>query len=137
MPESKPVFGGTTTPTFGQSTPAPGIGTTSSSLSFGSSSTPAQGFVVVGTFGSAAPSFSIGTGSKNPGLYSDFRPKDKIQYDTDFYVLDKYPLAVRPFYAMPDPRNPVRLERVTMLFLGLHNVRQTSMFPRDPKRLTP
>lgn len=29
------------------------------------------------------------------------------------------------------------LERVTMLFLGLHNVRQTSMFPRDPKRLTP
>ncbi|XP_048340454.1 aspartate--tRNA ligase, cytoplasmic [Sphaerodactylus townsendi] len=29
------------------------------------------------------------------------------------------------------------LERVTMLYLGLHNVRQTSMFPRDPKRLTP
>ncbi|CAO2636715.1 Nuclear envelope pore membrane protein POM 121 [Lemmus lemmus] len=106
MPESKPLFGGTTTPTFGQSTPAPGIGTASSSLSFGSSSAPAQGFVGVGTFGSAAPSFSIGTGSKNPGLYSDLRPKDKIQYDTDFYVLDKYPLAVRPFYAMPDPRNP-------------------------------
>ncbi|CAO2636719.1 Nuclear envelope pore membrane protein POM 121 [Lemmus lemmus] len=79
MPESKPLFGGTTTPTFGQSTPAPGIGTASSSLSFGSSSAPAQGFVGVGTFGSAAPSFSIGTGSKNPGLYSDLRPKDKIQ----------------------------------------------------------
>lgn len=31
----------------------------------------------------------------------------------------------------------VGLERVTMLYLGLHNVRQTSMFPRDPKRLTP
>lgn len=29
------------------------------------------------------------------------------------------------------------LERVCMLYLGLHNVRQTSMFPRDPKRLTP
>lgn len=29
------------------------------------------------------------------------------QYDTDFYVLDKYPLAVRPFYTMPDPNNPV------------------------------
>lgn len=31
------------------------------------------------------------------------------QYDTDFYVLDKYPLAVRPFYTMPDPSNPVSL----------------------------
>ena len=29
------------------------------------------------------------------------------------------------------------LERVCMLYLGLHNIRQTSMFPRDPKRLTP
>ncbi|XP_046701218.1 aspartate--tRNA ligase, cytoplasmic [Silurus meridionalis] len=121
----------------------------------------------------------------------------KEKYDTDFYVLDKYPLAVRPFYTMPDPQNPkysnsydmfmrgeeilsgaqrvhdaqllteralhhsidlekikayidsfrygapphagggIGLERVTMLYLGLHNVRQTSMFPRDPKRLTP
>uniref|UniRef100_A0A8B9BQT7 Aspartate--tRNA ligase, cytoplasmic n=1 Tax=Anser brachyrhynchus TaxID=132585 RepID=A0A8B9BQT7_9AVES len=121
----------------------------------------------------------------------------KEKYDTDFYILDKYPLAVRPFYTMPDPVNPknsnsydmfmrgeeilsgaqrihdpqllteraqhhgidlekikayidsfrfgapphagggIGLERVTMLYLGLHNVRQTSMFPRDPKRLTP
>ncbi|KAJ8253319.1 hypothetical protein GJAV_G00211580 [Gymnothorax javanicus] len=119
----------------------------------------------------------------------------KEKYDTDFYVLDKYPLAVRPFYTMPDPNNPmysnsydmfmrgeeilseilshrpctttsamhhnidlekikayidsfrfgapphggggIGLERVTMLYLGLHNVRQTSMYPRDPKRLTP
>lgn len=29
------------------------------------------------------------------------------QYDTDFYILDKYPLAVRPFYTMPDPQDPV------------------------------
>ncbi|XP_051876785.1 aspartate--tRNA ligase, cytoplasmic [Pristis pectinata] len=121
----------------------------------------------------------------------------KEKYDTDFYILDKYPLAVRPFYTMPDPHDPkysnsydmfmrgeeilsgaqrihdpqvltdralqlgidiekiksyidsfrfgapphagggIGLERVTMLYLGLHNVRQTSMFPRDPKRLTP
>ncbi|KAM4557951.1 aspartate--tRNA ligase, cytoplasmic [Odontesthes bonariensis] len=121
----------------------------------------------------------------------------KEKYDTDFYVLDKYPLSVRPFYTMPDPNNPkysnsydmfmrgeeilsgaqrvhdaqllteraihhqidlekiksyidsfrygapphggggIGLERVCMLYLGLHNVRQTSMFPRDPKRLTP
>ncbi|CAB4055469.1 DARS [Lepeophtheirus salmonis] len=29
----------------------------------------------------------------------------KAKYDTDFYILDKYPLAVRPFYTMPDPKS--------------------------------
>jgi nondiscriminating aspartyl-tRNA synthetase len=121
----------------------------------------------------------------------------KAKYGTDFYILDKYPLAVRPFYTMPDANNPkysnsydmfmrgeeilsgaqrvhdpeflteralhhgidlekikayidsfrygapphagggIGLERVTMLYLGLDNVRKASMFPRDPKRLTP
>lgn len=122
------------------------------------------------------------------------------KYATDFYVIKKYPLDVRPFYTMPDPADPTRysnsydmfmrgeeimsgaqrihepkllkqrardckkkvdlgkiqsyidafeygcpphagggigLERVTMLFLGLQNIRKTSMFPRDPRRLTP
>ncbi|XP_030868560.1 nuclear envelope pore membrane protein POM 121 isoform X2 [Gorilla gorilla gorilla] len=66
-PESKPVFGGTATPTFGLNTPAPGVGTSGSSLSFGASSAPAQGFVGVAPFGSAALSFSIGVGSKTLG----------------------------------------------------------------------
>ncbi|XP_014277657.1 aspartate--tRNA ligase, cytoplasmic [Halyomorpha halys] len=121
----------------------------------------------------------------------------RAKYDTDFYILDKYPLAIRPFYTMPDPHNPkysnsydmfmrgeeilsgaqrihdpellterakhhgidvekiksyiesflygcpphagggIGLERVVMLYLGLDNIRKTSMFPRDPKRLTP
>lgn len=121
----------------------------------------------------------------------------KEKYGTDFFILDKYPLAVRPFYTMPDPINkkfsnsydmfirgeeilsgaqrihdPVLLaerakhhgidlnhiksyldafrfgcpphagggigmERVVMLYLGLNNIRKTSMFPRDPKRTTP
>lgn len=119
------------------------------------------------------------------------------KYLTDFYILDKYPLAVRPFYTMPDPTNPgyshsydffirgeeimsgaqrvhdpvmlesrakecgvdpktismyidafrvgapphagggVGLERVVMLYLDLKNIRKTSLFPRDPSRLTP
>ena len=29
------------------------------------------------------------------------------------------------------------LARVVMLYLDLHNIRKSSMFPRDPKRLTP
>lgn len=33
----------------------------------------------------------------------------KAKYDTDFYILDKFPLAIRPFYTMPDPNNPVSL----------------------------
>merc|ERR1712240_339447 len=121
----------------------------------------------------------------------------KAKYDTDFFILDKFPLAVRPFYTMPDPtdarysnsydmfmrgeeilsgaqriHNPeflterakhhgvaldtiasyidsfrygcpphagggIGMERVCMLYLGLDNIRKTSMFPRDPKRLTP
>ncbi len=121
----------------------------------------------------------------------------KEKYKTDFYILDKYPMAVRPFYTMPDPVDPlysnsydimlrgeeilsgaqrihdnkmliecarskgvdpatlkgytdaflygasphagggVGLERVVMLFLGLHNIRFSSMFPRDPTRLFP
>jgi len=121
----------------------------------------------------------------------------KAKYGTDFYILDKYPLVVRPFYTMPDPNNTkysnsydifmrgeeimsgaqrihdpvflserakhhgidlekikayidsfrygcsphagggIGMERVVMLFLGLDNIRKTSMFPRDPKRITP
>ncbi|GAA5798168.1 hypothetical protein EDC94DRAFT_639647 [Helicostylum pulchrum] len=121
----------------------------------------------------------------------------KEKYHTDFYVLDKFPLAIRPFYTMPDPANPgysnsydfflrgeeilsgaqrihdadflterakvhevdlstiqpyidafkigapphagggFGLERIVMLFLGLGNIRRSSLFPRDPKRLEP
>lgn len=34
----------------------------------------------------------------------------KAKYDTDFYMLDKFPLAVRPFYTMPDPDNNVSVK---------------------------
>ena len=121
----------------------------------------------------------------------------KSRYYTDFYILDKFPLAVRPFYTMPDPNDSkwsnsydmfmrgeeilsgaqrihdpnylierakvhcieletirsyidsfrygcpphagggIGMERVCMLYLGLDNIRKTSMFPRDPKRITP
>ncbi|PQQ12574.1 aspartate--tRNA ligase 2 cytoplasmic [Prunus yedoensis var. nudiflora] len=119
------------------------------------------------------------------------------KYGTEFYILHRYPLAVRPFYTMPCHDNPAYsnsfdvfirgeeiisgaqrehrpellekraqacgielktistyidairngvtlhggfgagLERVVMLFLGLDNIRKTSLFPRDPRRLAP
>jgi nondiscriminating aspartyl-tRNA synthetase len=31
----------------------------------------------------------------------------RAKYGTDFFFMDKYPLAVRPFYTMPDPDNPL------------------------------
>jgi nondiscriminating aspartyl-tRNA synthetase len=119
------------------------------------------------------------------------------RFDTDFYILDKYPAAIRPFYTMPNRENPLYsnsydffmrgeeimsgaqrihdydllykratehgidiktveayvdafkygapphaggglgLERVVMFYLNLGNIRRASLFPRDPKRLTP
>uniref|UniRef100_A0A1B6LL15 Aspartate--tRNA ligase, cytoplasmic n=1 Tax=Graphocephala atropunctata TaxID=36148 RepID=A0A1B6LL15_9HEMI len=119
------------------------------------------------------------------------------KYKTDFFVIDKYPKSIRPFYIMPDPKDPklsnsydifmrgeevmsggqrihdasllrksarlrgvdlnkikaymegfrfgcpphagggIGLERTVALFLGVDNIRRTSMFPRDPKRITP
>eukprot|EP00026_Physarum_polycephalum_P005703 Phypoly_transcript_05738.p1 GENE.Phypoly_transcript_05738~~Phypoly_transcript_05738.p1 ORF type:complete len:579 (-),score=116.86 Phypoly_transcript_05738:173-1879(-) len=121
----------------------------------------------------------------------------KEKYGTDFFILDKYPKSVRPFYTMVNPEDPrytnsydlilrgeeissgaqrihdpvmleqnarafgvdpktiqeyidafkygapphagcgVGLERIVMLFLGLNNIRKSSMFPRDPSRLKP
>ncbi|TVU33480.1 hypothetical protein EJB05_25301, partial [Eragrostis curvula] len=119
------------------------------------------------------------------------------KYDTEFYMLCRYPSAVRPFYTMPCSDDPLYsysfdvfvrgeeiisgaqrvhdpelltsqakargidvnsiatyidsfrygtpphggfgagLERVVMLFCGLGNIRKTSLFPRDTKRLYP
>ncbi|XP_075761134.1 nuclear envelope pore membrane protein POM 121 isoform X3 [Pelodiscus sinensis] len=65
--DSKPAFGGTPTPAFGQSTPAPGAGPGgSSSLTFGAPGTPGPGFGGARPpFGPSAPAFSIGAGSKS------------------------------------------------------------------------
>eukprot|EP01106_Pelomyxa_sp_JSP_P018792 TRINITY_DN897_c0_g1_i1.p1 TRINITY_DN897_c0_g1~~TRINITY_DN897_c0_g1_i1.p1 ORF type:complete len:159 (+),score=58.92 TRINITY_DN897_c0_g1_i1:149-625(+) len=39
--------------------------------------------------------------------------------------------------APPHAGAGIGLERVVMLYLGLKNIRKTSMFPRDPQRITP
>jgi aspartyl/asparaginyl-tRNA synthetase len=31
----------------------------------------------------------------------------KAKYDTDYFIVDKFPLNLRPFYTMPDPNDPV------------------------------
>lgn len=121
------------------------------------------------------------------------------KHNTDFYTVDKYPRALRPFYTKPCPENPeltnsydffmrgqeimsgaqrinnyhelcanmtrlglepqsegfvhytdsfkygcnphggggFGLNRIVQYFLGLNNVREATMFPRDPGRLAP
>ncbi len=39
--------------------------------------------------------------------------------------------------APPHAGGGIGLERVVMLFLDLANIRRASLFPRDPKRLSP
>jgi hypothetical protein len=44
----------------------------------------------------------------------------KEKFDVDFYIMDKYPSSVRPFYTMPCPENPVRV-CVCFPVLAVHN----------------
>lgn len=42
----------------------------------------------------------------------------KEAYHTDFYILDKFPMSVRPFYTMPDPTNPLFSNSYDMFIRG-------------------
>ena len=46
-------------------------------------------------------------------------------------------IASFKYGSFPHAGGGVGMERVAMLFLGLPNIRKTSMFPRDPNRNTP
>ena len=55
-----------------------------------------------------------------------------IPVDTIQSYIDSFKLG-----APPHGGAGVGMERVVMLYCDLKNIRKTSMFPRDPKRLTP
>lgn len=55
-----------------------------------------------------------------------------IPLDTIQAYIDSFKLG-----ASPHGGCGVGLERVVMLYCGLNNIRKTSLFPRDPKRLEP
>ncbi|KAK1936003.1 putative aspartyl-tRNA synthetase [Babesia divergens] len=68
----------------------------------------------------------------NPELLLQ-RAKDcGIDPKTISSYIDAFKLGVSPHAGCG-----IGLERVAMLFLGTGNIRKTSLFPRDPKRLTP
>lgn len=31
----------------------------------------------------------------------------RTRYETDYFIIDKFPMALRPFYTMPDSEDPV------------------------------
>jgi aspartyl-tRNA synthetase len=35
----------------------------------------------------------------------------KAKYDIDYYIIDKFPIALRPFYTMADPEDEVSLTK--------------------------
>eukprot|EP00923_Selenidium_pygospionis_P055821 GHVN01097179.1.p1 GENE.GHVN01097179.1~~GHVN01097179.1.p1 ORF type:complete len:403 (-),score=58.12 GHVN01097179.1:102-1310(-) len=55
-----------------------------------------------------------------------------IEVETIQMYIDAFKLG-----APPHAGAGIGMERVVMLFLGLNNIRKVSMFPRDPKRLSP
>ena len=59
-----------------------------------------------------------------------------INWNLDLEKIKAYVDAFR-YGCSPHAGGGIGLERVVMLYLGLDNIRKTSMFPRDPKRLTP
>jgi aspartyl-tRNA synthetase len=70
-----------------------------------------------------------------------FNVKWKFKQTFDFLVADlsKIKAYIDSFRygCPPHAGGGIGMERVAMLFLGLDNIRKTSMFPRDPKRITP
>ncbi|EEY59578.1 aspartyl-tRNA synthetase, putative [Phytophthora infestans T30-4] len=58
----------------------------------------------------------------------------KEKYDTDFYILDKFPLAVRPFYTMPDPTDKRWSNSYDMMIRG-EEIVSGAQRVHDPKLL--
>eukprot|EP00892_Ulva_mutabilis_P010960 jgi/Ulvmu1/8236/UM041_0046.1 len=67
-----------------------------------------------------------------PELLEERAKMHGIRPETIRSYIDSFKLG-----APPHGGAGVGMERVVMLYLGLGNIRQTAMFPRDPKRLTP
>lgn len=67
-----------------------------------------------------------------PELLEERAKLHSIPPDTIRSYIDSFKLG-----APPHGGAGVGMERVVMLYLGLSNIRQSAMFPRDPKRLSP
>ena len=93
-----------------------------------------------GSVPSTGPSPAVADGARAAGAQRvhdlELLKKQCLDKGVDPAQLSSYIDAFR-YGAPPHAGGGIGLERVVMLYLGLDNVRKTSMFPRDPARLTP
>lgn len=81
----------------------------------------------------AKSSIFLGTQtSTQPVMFAERAKALGIPVDSIQSYIDSF-----KYGAAPHGGAGVGLERVVMLFCKLDNIRKTSLFPRDPKRLTP
>ncbi|WAR64000.1 hypothetical protein PtB15_16B159 [Puccinia triticina] len=59
----------------------------------------------------------------------------KEKYHTDYYIIDKFPLAIRPFYTMPDPVDPT-LSNSYDFFMRGEEIISGAQRIHDPELLT-
>jgi len=67
---------------------------------------------------------------------AEYLTKRAKELGVDLSTIQDY-LKSFKYGSWPHAGGGVGMERVAMLFLGLPNIRKTSMFPRDPKRFAP
>ncbi|PRQ31134.1 putative aspartate--tRNA ligase [Rosa chinensis] len=67
-----------------------------------------------------------------PELLAERAEACGIEVETISTYIDSFRYGVPPHGG-----SGAGLERVVMLFCGLNNIRKTSLFPRDPRRLAP
>ncbi|KAF9481378.1 aspartate-tRNA ligase [Pholiota conissans] len=58
----------------------------------------------------------------------------KKKYDTDYYIIDKFPMELRPFYTMPDPEDPT-LSNSYDFFMRGEEILSGAQRIHDPKVL--
>lgn len=58
----------------------------------------------------------------------------KEKYGTDYYILDKFPLAIRPFYTMPDAEDP-KLSNSYDFFMRGEEILSGAQRVHDPEYL--
>jgi len=59
----------------------------------------------------------------------------KAKYDTDYFIIDKFPMELRPFYTMPDPSNP-ELSNSYDFFMRGEEILSGAQRIHDPALLT-
>ncbi|KAK7058916.1 aspartate--tRNA ligase dps1 [Paramarasmius palmivorus] len=58
----------------------------------------------------------------------------KAKYDTDYFIIDKFPMELRPFYTMPDPEDPT-LSNSYDFFMRGEEILSGAQRIHDPKVL--